>query len=243
MASTITLLQTLNWCAPYIRFAPLTLGAGNEPAVTNANLIAQTMVGPPFAWAWNRRIVTTTCVQGQQDYPISIPDWGYIENATVALSGQRTFELKDQIVLGEATEQGRPMSISVHLDDDMGNITFRLLSVPDAAYTLKITYQRGLPLFAATTSPPVAVLNQPWGIPDAWSHIFQNGFLALALMYLDDPRWQTFNQKFVSHLLSAQEGLDEEAKNIFLGNWFAITGEPQSNVIRTTQGHQARGSL
>ena len=58
MASTITLGGTIAATAPMLKYRPLAFPALSspvfEPAVTMANLVLLTILGPPFFWRWNR---------------------------------------------------------------------------------------------------------------------------------------------------------------------------------------------
>jgi hypothetical protein len=115
-----------------------------------------------------------------------------------------------------------------------GNITFRLMPVPDQAYKITVTYQKKVPLMTS--------LSNFWTVPDQYSYIFQYGFMALMMQFSDDPRWQVYNAKFVTHLLGASQGLNDMERNIFMQSWQAITGFPQSRTIELQQGWQARGN-
>jgi hypothetical protein len=67
-AITIKLRQTVDWAKRFIGNRASVIGNGLEPAVTNANLILQTVLGPPFKWRWNRVITGFITTPGQQDY-------------------------------------------------------------------------------------------------------------------------------------------------------------------------------
>lgn len=68
--SSITLLQTIEWAKRFIFRRPTALGNFLEPAITSANTILQTIIGPPFAWRWNRAVIAFMTNAGQQDYTI-----------------------------------------------------------------------------------------------------------------------------------------------------------------------------
>jgi hypothetical protein len=59
------------------------IGSFLEPAKTSANLIAQTILGAPFSWRWNRQVIGFVTVAGQQDY--------YIFNWTASTPVQKTW--------------------------------------------------------------------------------------------------------------------------------------------------------
>jgi hypothetical protein len=233
MASTISLQNSINWAKPFLFYKPLTIGVSNEPALSSANLIQQTIVGAPFRWPWNRTSLTFTCTANIQDYNRPVINFGFIEKATAAFTGDKTFEIEVRNGLGDSNDSARPRFISVQVDDNAGNVSFRLLPVPEKAYTITIIYQKKVPLF---TDP-----SQVWTIPDQYSYLYQHGFMALMMMFSDDPRWQVHNGKFVSHLLGASEGLTETQRNLFLSNWYAITGQTLSDAQKIQQGNQSRG--
>lgn len=144
-------------------------------------------------------------------------------------------EIETHLCLSLDGRKGRPRFISAQSDDGLGNVTFRMMSVPDAAYPVSITMQQKSPLFTAT--------GQSWApIPDEFSRIYNWGFLSLMWLFSDDPRFQVANAKFVSSLLGASEGLSETQRNIFLNNWQAVTGQPVANMNKMQQGTQARGN-
>jgi hypothetical protein len=238
MASTIQLQTTINWASAFCDFEELNIGSGganNEPAITNANVILQTIVGPPFKWNWNRATVSITTVVGTQDYPTSTTSYGFLEGGSVTL-GSSTFGLKEvKQSLEVGTETGRPESIAPQIDNNAGSITFRFLPVPDQIYTIVPFYQQSAPLFTS--------LSQTWSpIPDKLEYLYSWGFLALSLAYADDQRFPIFNQKFVAHLLGAQQGLSEMEKNMFLDSWNLVTSQQGLANIKMQQGRQALGT-
>lgn len=82
MSTTITLGQSIGFAQSYGGFRALTVGASNEPAVTAANILIQMILAPPFSWNWNRNSATFLTVPGKQDYPTSVPTFGFIEKAS-----------------------------------------------------------------------------------------------------------------------------------------------------------------
>ena len=236
MASTIQLQNTINWSIGFIDFAPENIGSGNEPAITNANTVMQTILGPPFRWNWNRDVVSVTTIVGTQDYATSAATFGFIEAASATLSGT-TFaikEVKQDLTIG--TEQGRPQAIAAQIDNNAGTITFRFLPVPDAIYTVSVQFQKKIPAL-------ISALATTWTpIPDQYSYIYNYGFLALLLAYDDDPRFQIFNQKFVAHLLGTQQGLTETERNMFIETWNLMSRQEYLMGIKSQQGRQALGT-
>lgn len=69
-SSTITLLQTMEFAKKFNFNRASAIGNFGEPALTSANTVAQTMLGAPFAWRWNRKIIGFITIAGQQDYTV-----------------------------------------------------------------------------------------------------------------------------------------------------------------------------
>jgi hypothetical protein len=164
--------------------------------------------------------------------------FGWIETVSAqdtTLTPPKWFEITSMLCLASDSAQARPRYIAAQGDDAAGNITFRVMPVPDASYPMSITIQEKPPLFTSTA--------QTWApIPDEYSRIYNWGFLSLMWLFADDPRFGAANGKFVSQLLQSSEGLTETQLNIFLHNWEAITGQPVANADKMQQGTQARGS-
>jgi hypothetical protein len=134
-----------------------------------------------------------------------------------------------------ASETGSPAYIAPQLDDNAGNITFRLLPAPDQIYQVSIIFQNRIP---ALMSGP----SSTWApIPDHYSNIYQWGFLSVVAAYFDDMRWASFTQKFVSTVLGMAEGLENEQKDIFQKSWLDMISEQQTRSQKNQQGVQMRG--
>ncbi len=311
MSTTITIQNVIDYSQCYNQFRPLNIGTANEPAITIANTLLQTITSPPFAWNWNRTLVSFLTVPGQQDYVISNSSFGFIEKASwipaasvtsvtvasniatytcsaklntafivgalvtvtgcttgaynvvqaaitaitlntfsVALTSANNTEaetgaiatngVKVEIgqvinVLGDGSEIGVPSNIAPQIDDNAGNITYRLLPLPDQIYQITIIFQKRIP--ALITS-----LSNNWApIPDHYSFLYQWGFTAMMLAYSGNPMWQQFNSKFVAALLGIAEGLSEDQKNIFQTAWLASITEQQYYGQKTQQGVMGRG--
>ena len=78
-----TLEQTGRWAKAFVNFAQLNVGVQNEPSLTSANTILQTITGPPFIWPWNRNKFAFLISSGVQDYAQTISDFGFMEAASV----------------------------------------------------------------------------------------------------------------------------------------------------------------
>lgn len=162
--------------------------------------------------------------------------FAWIETSSVMdLNNTKWFQMESKLCLGQDSNPARPQNVSAQADDDQGNITFRLMPIPDQAYPVTLTLQQKPPLFTG--------VNQTWApIPNEYSHIYNWGFLALMWLFADDPRFTVANQKFVTQLLGANQGLTQTQINIFLNNWQAITGQPMANQAALQQGFQSRAT-
>lgn len=310
MSTTITISQSISYAQSQIGYRPLNIGTNGDPAITAANLVQQTIIGPPFVWNWNRAAASFLSTTGTQDYQQALANFGFLEKGSFAVptatitntaltngvatytasnyfqvgdvvkvvgttNGSGVFNISQQPIasasstqftvnlnaanvgsaadtgtasvppqgevsnvqniLAVGAELGVPAQIAPFLDDNAGNITFRLLPVPDRVYNVGLLYQKRTPKLITT-------INDLWSpIPDHYSYIYQRGFLALMMMYVSDARWQTENQKFVAGLLGAAEGLNEMDRNIFQNMWLQTLSEQQVITMKNQQGVQGRG--
>jgi len=145
-------------------------------------------------------------------------------------------EIQPKITLGLDSAQTQPRFISAQTDNGQGDVTFRLMPVPDVAYPVAITMQEQPPLFTS--------VNQTWSpIPDEYSMLYNWGMMALLLMYADDPRFQMANNKFVAGLLSTLQGLSDTERNIWLNTWQAISGAQTFYAMNNQQAAQVRTGI
>ncbi len=139
-------------------------------------------------------------------------------------------------ILGSGNELGSPVRISPQMDDNAGNITFRLQPAPNRVYSAEVIFQKRIPQLMNS-------LSSTWApIPDHYSYLYQPGFLALMMTFYNDPRAETFNRKFVATILGAAEGLEEEQRNIFQAAWLSSVTEMQVSGIKAQQGRQGLGA-
>lgn len=168
-------------------------------------------------------------------FSITTGDVSPTSDTGLAVSGKAS-EITNVInVLGAGNETGSPNSIAPQIDDNAGNITFRILPVPDQVYKVTVIFQKKIPALIAATSTTWAP------IPDQYAYIYEWGFLALMSSYLQDPRWTSYNQKFVASLLGAAEGLSEDQRNVFQTAWLNTMTEQQVVGFKAQQGVQSRG--
>jgi hypothetical protein len=76
MASTNTILKSIEWAKKLNFGRRSAIGNFLEPALTSANIVKQAILGPPFEWRWNRKEIAWNCVDttlvwaAAQAYPI-----------------------------------------------------------------------------------------------------------------------------------------------------------------------------
>lgn len=237
MASTIPLSRTISYASQFVRYSPLTLPANpttgaaatNDPAYSNADWVRQFILSPPFAWRWNRVETTFTCIIGQTDYTVSLPNFGWIEKALIVdpNNGQQSNELEVKMNLAVETIANQPVNISVQLDDDSGDITFRLSPAPASTFVVTIISQNAAPTFNFGLSP-FAQTFAP--IPDYMMYIVNQGFLARCYEYANDPRYPQALGQFLQMLTGASENLSETQKSLFLTE--------RMNTLRETEAVQ-----
>ena len=244
---TLTIQQTLNWIAGFIS-QRITVGIGafadpisaQDPGLTSANFIMSLIMGPPFCWEWNRTYATAaiTTVAGTTDYPIALSTFGFLEKAILVNGAPATneppnFELEIYGVLGKEGLEARPEKISVLLDDDNGNITFRLFPAPDAVYTVDLQYQKA-PVLAT-------VLSALWApIPDKLQYLYEGGLRAQMYAIYNTQLYLQSMEMFLRQLVAASTGLTEMQKAIFLEDSLRVARTRADSMTGAQQGKQVR---
>lgn len=235
MAATNTLLKVVSISQNFLRNAPLTKVGGNpiEPAASIGDWVRGFVLQPPFAWRWNRATVqaaidTTT----GQNVTKALSDFGWLESASISDS-TTTWALEVSLNTPEDQSPSRPRFISARLDNDSGNITFRVIPTPDKSYTLNITYQKA--------SPSFSTLLDTWSpIPDYMYHVYSTGYLAKVYEYADDARFIPTFQLFLRSLLSFSEGLTESQKAIFFQDFANVSRYEQTSGLANQLAIQGR---
>lgn len=229
---TRNIQSSILFSLPFIGYQPANI-SNNEPALSSANIVKQTILGPPFCWPWNRG--SYEIIVGYiQDYFIPATSFSHMEKVWLTDSKNKVYELTTVPSLTQDYAVQRPRSIAVQTQDDDG-IVVRLNAIPDDSYILNGFYQKATLLMSS--------LAASWApVPDHLGHIYDWGLLAMLGMITKDVRQQLFNQKFISHLLGAQDGLTAMQRNIFIGEWMKWAGDQQRNQITTQQGIAARSA-
>lgn len=234
MPVTNTIQGTVNWAQLFIRSAPLSGvgGVASEPALTIANWTLQYITSPPFAWRWNRNTTSIAATAGTQNYTKALSDFGWIEKATVN-NGTEVYELNVKMDLGDEIVQNKPAFIAARLDDDAGNITFRVTPPPDQNYTIVVTYQKFVPLLTSLASS--------WSpIPDYLAYLYQGMFLAKVYEYFSDERFGLGMSSAMKALVSTNAGLDATQLSVVLGDRLDILKQQQFSLGKSNLGLQGR---
>lgn len=239
MPATRNLMSSALFALPFLGYQPVNISDG-EPAVQAANLVKQTMLGPPFSWPWNRVSldIPITELDGQ-DYLVPVTDpskaYGFLEKAWLVDSNGKVSEIVVKLGLAEESSKQRPTSVAAQMLDSEGSFTLRVNTIPNGDYQLRCFYQ--------ISSLQMTSLASLWApIPDHLAYIYDWGFLAMVAMLTKDVRVPLFGQRFVSHLLGAQDGITATQRNIFLGNWLELIGEPQRSAQVSQLASQMRGA-
>jgi hypothetical protein len=239
MSSAITLQAVMNWAEPFLKNQETTT-SNLEPALTSGNKVFQRLLSAPFSWRWNRGTAsfgTSVTTPATVDYVAAIPDFGFMEDAWLVDPSGTSYPIEGRLSLPidtSAMSVTRPTLIAPQLDDNAGNITWRLKNGPDQAYDVVITYQKkpAILLCTAYTFAPV---------PDEFAFLFQAGFLKEMSLLVNDSRYPIFAKEFASIILGLQDGLDEQAKAIFLASLDLYAGTAQRAQGMGKLGLESRG--
>jgi hypothetical protein len=233
MSTTLSLQATINFVTPILKNQPL-LVSNFEPALTAANTVLGTILGPPFKWRFNRNSFNFAINATNTDYAQALPDFGFLETQWLIDSASKLHALGGAMSLPKDVAQARPTKMAPQYDDNGGNITFRFDRLPDQPYTVYGDYQKKARLMTS----PASV----WGVvPDEFSYIYNDGFMAMMMLLVNDSRFPIFENYFVSRLLGAQDGLSDQERDIFLGNWMRIVQTVTRSQGSANLGTAARG--
>ena len=233
MGTTLTLQNSMNFVAPILKGQPLQVTL-QEPAVTAGNIVLGTMLGPPCRWPFNRGSFNFPVSQAAgTDYTLALPDFRWLETQWLTDAAGNVHQVGGEIALSRDSNLSRPTRLAQQYDDNMGNITFRVGPAPDAAYTMFGDYQKKAKLIEDPSSV--------WGVvPDEFGYIFQQGFLGVMMLLVNDVRFPIELGFFIARLLGAQDGMSEQQKNIFVQDWMAFAGTLTRSQGMVKQGLDGR---
>src|SRR5437660_219105 len=131
MSVTRNIMSSALFAMPYLFYQPVDV-SNAEPALSAANIVKQTILGPPFKWSFNRGLIhieiDPTTTDWGQDYLLDLTDYGFLEQ--VWLTDPETGDKKEIEVrkaLAEDNTVKRPGSAAVQ-DDNAEGILLRLNS-------------------------------------------------------------------------------------------------------------------
>ena len=234
MATTLTINDAAIFAQTLLKGQRLMVN-NQQPALVIGNIVLQRMLAAPFVWRFNRfNFTLSITTAGGTDYVASLPSLGFIEDQwLVKASDQRIIELGGSVSMARSTGQRRPKLVAPQYDDNAGNITFRFDSVPDTAYTAGFDAQKKAPLLTSVA--------QNFGsTPDEFAYLFMKGFLAEAALLNNDSRFPIWQREFVGGLLYTQDGLDSQAKSIYLEQMLASGRTSQRSQMAGQLGNAAR---
>lgn len=94
----------------------------------------------------------------------------------------------------------------------------------------------------ASETAKAYVINGSWApIPDYYSDVYNNLFLAEALAATDDVRSQVYRQRGVAALVAKSEGLTEMQKSIYIQQMLNLNRDASAVTLKLQQSVQGRG--
>jgi hypothetical protein len=237
-----TIQQSINFAQTFIQYSPLAVGTGNEPALSLANEIQNTILNPPFTWPWNRNESSAlTLAATTQDYTVNLTDFGFLEKVSLTdPDTNEVWEIKDvynNLARGKADANTRklmrPNACCVISVSYGTSVKLRFMGVPNKAYGVLLTYQKLVtPLTTLTGGTGT------WALPDQLIDVFNNLFVGEAMAVVDDARANLYRQRGIGVLLGKAEGLTEMEINAFLEQYWQRDHQNQYRTMRTQQGAQ-----
>jgi hypothetical protein len=233
VATTFTVQDGITFVQSYIKQQSLFVN-NQQPALGAAQIVLNVVLGPPFTWRTNRTLANFSISNGGgTDYTQTLASFGRLETQWLTDGSNKTHQLGGELSLPKVSTAKLPTKIAPQYDDNLGHITFRFDSIPDATYTANLDYQQKAPLITGAASP-LGTLS------DENADLFFEGMLTWASLLVNDARFPIFERQFISHLLSRQDGLSEQAKIIFMGQWMEYVRTAQRSQSMTQGGAQGR---
>jgi len=145
--STRTIQDSINWAKRFNFNRNPVIGNSLEPALTCANIVLQTILGPPFEWWWNNEELTFTTDPTPNSATSSVID---ITSGVLTVTATNTFAVGD-LVLGSDTGS-----------DDLDGTLIEILTATTSSFTASLPNQ---PDFTGTTGTFTNVTTQDYTIP------------------------------------------------------------------------------
>jgi hypothetical protein len=208
MATTFSLMDSWVFVTTLLKNQRLNVN-NMQPGLQMGNNVLGIMLGPPFAWPFNRSNLEIAITHAAgTDYNVSAPELDHIETQWLNDANGGIFELKGATSMAKVSTKRRPMTVAPVYDDNEGNITFRFNSLPDQNYIASFDYQRK----ATKLTSPASTFGP---IPDQFAYLYNKGMLSEGALLVNDARFTIWRREFIAGVLATQDGLDEQAKSIF----------------------------
>ncbi|VVB52828.1 Uncharacterised protein [uncultured archaeon] len=230
------LSDTINYILPFCRYQSASVGTNLMPIIGIANIVRNVILAAPMVWDFNRAESTaTTLTATQQDYTLTLSDFGYLEKASVQDPVNSTWyeipDIRNNSALAKSTTTTRPQVVSTQ--NGTGPV-LRFSAVPDKNYPLSVVYQKSAVQFAATSDA--------WApIPDTMSDVYNNMVLGYYMDSCQDPRASQYILRGIAGLLARQSGLSDMDKAIFAQSYMNYNSALMSQAMSTQMGKQAQG--
>jgi hypothetical protein len=207
---------------------------GYRPGMTMANNVLGWMLAPPFIWRFNRGSFVIPISESQgTDYNVFWPDLGRIENQWLTDDTGAIFDLKGAQTMSKFSTSRRALEVAPVYDDNQGNLTFRFNSIPAKNLYANFDYQKKpqrLTSPASTFAP----------FPDEYSYLFDKGMLSEGALLINDSRFEIWRKDFGLGILATQDGLDAQAKEIFMNQLLGRATTATRAQYLAQQGAQGR---
>lgn len=126
--STVTIADTQEWAKRLSWNRNSGIGNALQPALSSANMVMQTVLGPPFSWWWNSQSLSFTCATGPATSTITnvviaskvatlttVNTW--TANQQLLVSGVTTATQLNGQLLTVLTASGTQITAAVNLPD------------------------------------------------------------------------------------------------------------------------------
>lgn len=149
--STVKIADTVEWSKRLSFDRNPVIGNSLEPALTNANIVMQTILGPPFSWWWNNGELTFTCS--------STPKTASLTNISI-VSGVLTVTAPNSFFFGSTV-----IFSAVNIATQLNGLLVVVQSATSSSFTANVT----LPDYAsaANTGTVTATSTQDYVVPAA----------------------------------------------------------------------------
>jgi hypothetical protein len=147
--SSVKVADTIEWARKNAWNRRLGIGNSLEPALTSANMVMQTILGPPFMWQWNRQDVSFTCSPTAQTSSITnvaisgnvatiTTANSWVVNQQVLVSGLTTVTELNGLLLTILTASATTITATVNLPNHSAADTGTLTSPTTQDYTVAV---------------------------------------------------------------------------------------------------------